>query len=155
MKYTTKTIALKTPEQRNLAIAAINNAPLDLGLELIIREHKKQRSPDANSLMWAGPLKDIAEQVWVDGRTYSAEVWHEYFKRHYLVDEATEPYLHEHVKNPESYHKWDFSPDGIREIVGSTTQLTPYGFSQYLEQIHADGARRGVQFHSNPKDSQR
>jgi hypothetical protein len=33
-------------------------------------------------------------------------------------------------------------------LVGSTTDLTVYGFSQYLEQVTAHGASLGVQFHT-------
>lgn len=154
MKYPQRIIALDTEERRKLAIAAIENAPLDLNLETVIREHVKARSHDANSLMWAGPLKDISEQVWLNNRQYSPEIWHEYFKELYLIDDD-EPYPHEHIKNPESYKKYDYTPNGKRLLVGSTTELTKYGFSQYLEQIYAFGAANGVLFKSNPKDIQR
>lgn len=155
MTFTQRTISLSTDQQKQLAIAAIQNVPTGHNLEVVIREVKKQRSLDANSLMWAGPLKDIEAQVWMNNRQYSATIWHEFFKEIYLADEANEPYLHEHVKNPESYRKYDYTPKGQRLLIGSTTDLTKYGFSHYLEQIYAFGAANGVLFHSNPKDIQR
>ena len=152
MKYNQRIISLNTPELRNTAKNAIDNLPKDINLEVVIREHKKQRSLDANAKYWAGPLKDIAEQFWLNGRQYSAEILHELFKERYLVDETDEPYIHEHVRNPETYRKYDYTPDGNRVLVGSTTDLTPYGFWQFIEQVYAFGAEHGVLFHANPKN---
>ena len=63
--------------------ALIENLPVDAArpLEVVIREEKRKRTLDQNSLYWSGPLRDIAEQAWVQGRQYSAEVFHEHFKR--------------------------------------------------------------------------
>lgn len=143
-KYPTRKFILIGEGQRVLALAALNNSPL--GIEVVLREPVKVRSPDANSLMWAGPLKDIAEQAYVGGRTYSAEVWHEYAKKEYLPEEFDERYT------KEGYRKWDTGPDGSRILVGSTTQLTKAGFSIYLEQVYAYGASLGVQFAANPRE---
>ena len=145
MTYQPRTIALIGDTQKQLAIAAITNAPTGQNLEVVIREVKKQRNNDQNALMWSGALKDISEQIWLNNRQYSAEIWHEYFKELYLIDES-EPYPHEHVKSPESYRKYDYTPKGQRLLIGSTTDLTKYGFSQYLEQIYAYGASHGVSF---------
>ena len=92
--------------------------------------------------MWAGPLKDIAEQVWVEKRQYSAEVWHDYFKAHFLPD-AYDPELCKR----EDYRKWDRGPGGDPVMVASSKDLTIRGFAQYLDQIHAFGANMGVEFH--------
>ena len=64
----------------------IRNAPVDPERpnEVVLREEKKTRKQDQNSLMWAGPLRDIAEQAWVSGRQFGPEVWHEFYKREYL-----------------------------------------------------------------------
>ena len=144
-KYPTRKILLRAPQQVEVAISAIRNAPLDQSkpLELLIREEVKARKPDQNSLMWAGPLKDIAEQGYVDGRTYTAEVWHEHFKREFLP-ESYDPELCKR----EDYRKWDYTPSGERILVGSTTDLTVRGFALYLTQVEAYAASElGVVFH--------
>lgn len=144
-KYPTRKILLRAPQQVEVAISAIRNAPLDQSkpLELLIREEVKARKPDQNSLMWAGPLKDIAEQGYVDGRTYTAEVWHEHFKREFLP-ESYDPELCKR----EDYRKWDYTPGGERILVGSTTDLTVRGFALYLTQVEAYAASElGVVFH--------
>ena len=150
MKFNQRTIRLIAETQRTTAISMINNAPVGQGLELVLRETPKVRGLDANALMWAGPLKDIAEQAWENNRQYSTEAWHEVFKLLYMPDEndALMPYLFEHVKDPDKYHKFDMLPNGERRCVASTTDLTKYGFSQYLEQIFAFGAEKGVVFHT-------
>ncbi len=144
-KFLTRTIRLVGQAQRDIAIAAVSNAPIDPDkpLELILREEKKTRKPDQNSAMWSGPLFDIAKQAWVQGRRYPAETWHEYMKREYLpeIDDADIDSL---VR--EGYRKWDIDPSGKRVLIGSTTQLTVKGMAIYMEQICAYGAGLGVQF---------
>ncbi len=112
---------------------------------MLVREEVKGRKLDQNALMWVGPLKDIAEQCWIDGRSYSADIWHEYFKEQFLPEEFDQ----ELCKN-EQYRKWDESPGGRRLLVGSSTDLTIKGFAQYLDQIHAFGGSMGVEFHEVP-----
>lgn len=136
--FPTRRIILAAEEQRDRAIALLANVPL--GLEVLIRRPVKVRGMDQNALMWVGPLADIAAQAWVAGRQYSAEVWHEQFKREYLPEEFDEELT------KEGYRKWDFTPNGDRVLIGSTTQLTKKGFSQYLTQVEAFGAGLGVQF---------
>jgi hypothetical protein len=150
-KFTTRTILLRADQQRDIATALINNLPLDASdpLEIVVREQVKARKPDQNSLMWSGPLRDIAEQAYAAGRTYSAEIWHEHFKREYLPEEF-DPELCK-----EGYRKWDYTPGGERVMVGSTTQLTVRGFALYLQQVEAFGANLGVQYHANPNDARR
>jgi hypothetical protein len=146
MTFQTRTISLLTDTQKQLAIAAVNNAPTGQNLEVLIREVTKKRTESQNALMFASAIKDIAEQVWVEGRQYDKDTWHRYLKKYFLPDETSEPYIHELVKDPATYKKFATSPDGEQECVGSTTQLTKYGFSQYLEQIYAFGASNGVLF---------
>jgi hypothetical protein len=150
-KFEQRKILLRAELQRQGAIALINNLPLDADkpLEIVVREEVKGRKLDQNALMWVGPLADIAEQAWVEGRQFSAEVWHEHFKRAYLPEEI-DPELCK-----EGYRKWDYTPAGERVLVGSTTDLTVKGFAQYLTQVEADGANMGVQFHVNPNDARR
>ena len=118
------------------------HAPLDPDkpLEFILREEQQQRKLDQNALMWVNQLADIAAQAYIEGRTYSAEVWHEHFKELYLPEE------HEEGVTKEGYRKYDFTPGGKRVLVGSTTQLTVRGFALYLQQIELFGDSLGVMF---------
>lgn len=145
--FKSKSILLVGEQQRETALLAIMRLPADpiSPLEIVIREKPKARTLDQNAAMWAGPLRDIAEQAWVSGRQFSAAVWHEHFKRLYLP-ENDDPDLARLVKDPETWSKWDYTPAVERILVGSTTELSAYGFGQYLEQIEADGASMGVSF---------
>jgi hypothetical protein len=143
-KYQTRQILLGNGMTKETAKSLIDNCPLDpvKPLEFILREAVKPRKADQNALMWSGPLADIAQQAWVQGRTFSAETWHEHFKREFL------PESHIEGMTKEGYQKWDITPSGERVLIGSTTDLTVRGFSEYLEQIHAYGASLGVRFHT-------
>lgn len=147
-KFEQRRMLLRGQEQVDRAIALLRTVPLDAGkpLEILVREEVKGRKLDQNALMWAGPLKDIAEQCWANQRQYSAEVWHEYFKAQFLPD-AYDPEL----CKVESYRKWDYDPGGDPVLVGSSTDLTVKGFAQYLEQIQAFGGQMGVEFHEAPQ----
>ena len=140
--YLQKTFRLIGKSQAEVAINAIQNAPIDseYPLEVIIRKEQKGRSLSANALMWAGPLNDIAQQAWVHGRQYSALIWHEYFKEQFL------PEFNDPLITKEGYKKYEETPDGRRVLVGSTSKLTKHGFSLYIENIYAYGANLGVKF---------
>jgi hypothetical protein len=140
--YLQKIIRLVGKPQVEVAINAIQNAPIDseYPLEVIIRKEQTSRSLSANALMWAGPLNDIAQQAWVHGRQYSALIWHEYFKEQFLPEFAN-PEI-----TKEGYKKYEETPEGKRILVGSTSKLTKHGFSIYMEQIYAYGANLGVRF---------
>lgn len=145
--FALRRVMLREPEQVERAIAVLRNAPLDpiKPLEFIVREEVKARKPDQNALMFAGPIRDIAEQAWLDGKQFSAEVWHEYMKRQFLPDQFdTELCL-------EGYVKWESDPAGDLVMVGSTKMLTVRGFSLHLEQVFAFGASLGVEFHEPPQ----
>lgn len=137
-----KTFYLVGASQQAAAQAFLANLPLDPEepLEVVVRERVKPRKLSQNALMWAGPLTDIAEQAWVQGRRFPAEVWHEQFKRDFLPEEY-DPEL-----CLEGYRKWDVTPRGDRVLVGSTTMLTRKGMAQYLQQVEAAGAALGVEF---------
>lgn len=146
-KFEQRKLLLRGQEQVDRAIALLRTLPLDdkKPLEVLVREEVKARKASQNDLMWAGPLKDIAEQAWIEKRQHSAEVWHEFFKQQFLPD-LYDPEL----CKDEKYRKWDEGPGGGRVLVGSSTDLTIRGFAQYLEQIHAFGASLGVEFHEAP-----
>jgi hypothetical protein len=147
-KYLTRAFLLRADADRELALSVIRNAPMDpeRPLQIVVREEIKTRKPDQNALMWVGPLADIAEQGYVDGKHYAAEVLHEYFKREFLPEEFDA----EQCK--EGFRKWAYTPKGERVLVGSTTQLTIRGFANYLCQIEAFGASLGVRFSASPKE---
>lgn len=147
--FTSRRVLLTGEQQRTNAVAILVGAPLDARkpLEFIIREEVKARKPDQNALMWVGPLKDISEQAVIDGKRFSPEVWHEYFKKEFLP-EFFDP---KHCK--EGYVKWAQTPDEERVLIGSTTQLTVAGFAYYMEQVYAFGANLGVRFRANPNEA--
>lgn len=141
-KYQTRTILLTGQMQVETCLQAIKNAPIDpiKSIEVAIREQVKTRKLTQNNLLWAGALNDIANQAWVNGRQFSADVWHEFMKRQFLPEEHIEGIT------KEGYRKWDYDPNGERILIGSTTQLTTGGFSDYLEQVYSYGANLGVLF---------
>lgn len=146
--FTTRKTALDTELRRHAVSSLIDNLPLDAGLEVVVRKIVKARKPDQNALMWSGPLKNIAEQAWVDGRQFHINTWHDHFKREFLPEDYIEG-----ICKSDSYMKWDYSPSGERVLVGSTTDLTVRGFSIYLEQVLAFGANLGVMFSANPNEA--
>lgn len=133
---------LRDEKVRDSLLALVRNLPIDplRPVEVVAREEVKARKPDQNAALWAGPLRDISEQAWLDGRQYSPEVWAQYFKRQ-LLPESFDPEL-----TMENYAKWAIDPAGDRILIGSTTQLTVKGHSQYREAIEAFGASLGVRF---------
>lgn len=137
-----RTFLLIGASQQAAAQTFLANLPLDADepLEVVVRERVKPRKKSQNDLIWAGPLRDIAEQAWVQGQRFTAEVWHEQFKRDFLPEE----YDPELCK--EGYVKWQITPRGDRALVGSTTMLTVKGMAQYLTQVEAAGAELGVEF---------
>ena len=52
-------------------------------LAVQITEAKATRSSHANRRYWA-ILNQISEEGWIEGRQYSAEVWHDFFKRRFI-----------------------------------------------------------------------
>ena len=150
-KFQTRVIRLVGSIQLNTALSLLPNLPIDSEkpLELVIREEVKPRKLDQNALMWVGPLADIAEQGWVNGHQLHIKTWHEIFKEAYLPEEFDEELT------KKDYVKWGYKPNSDRVLIGSTTELTVKGFAIYMEQVYADGASLGVEFHANPNDARR
>jgi hypothetical protein len=152
--FTKRQIRLIGRQQVDTAIAMLNNAPLDAvkPLLLTLAEEAKVRTLDQNAAYHAGPLRDIAEQAWIDGRQFSAPVLHEHFKQEYLPDDELLDIdeMARLVKEPHAYRKWDTDLRGNRICIGSTTQLTKFGFGEFMEQVQAFGAGLGVQFSAVP-----
>lgn len=129
------------------AILALDiSKPIRVALEIL----QKRRTIDQNALYWSGPLKDIANQAVVESRLFSAESWHQYFKQEFLPEEQHAD-IAKLVINLETYRKWDVLPNGEMNCIASTTDLTPKGFNQFLEQVYAHGADLGVMFSANPR----
>jgi hypothetical protein len=94
---------------------------------LTITASLKKRTPKQNKRYWGrGVLAQIAEQATVSGRLFSAEVWHEQFKRQFIG--------------------FDELPNG--EIIGkSSTKLTTAEFCDFCTQVEAFAAQElGVRF---------
>ena len=140
-----QTIVLVGEPQRALAMRRLESIPVgaDPVIEVVFRERKDVRSLEQNAAMWGGPLRDIAEQAWVNRQQFSAEAWHEHFKAEFLPEDD-DPELDELVR--EGYRKWTITPTGERRLTGSTTMLLRKGMARYLQQIEAFGARMGVLF---------
>jgi len=82
-------------------------------LAVTVVEHKSKRSIDQNKRYWA-ILNAIESQVWINGKKFSNDVWHEFFRRKFIGSEET--------------------PDG-HQIGISTTTLSIVEFSEYMERI--------------------
>jgi len=138
-----RTIYLREEKQRETLLALIPNLPLDADrpLQITIEEFRPARRLSQQAYLFAGPLRDIAEQAWIDGKQFSADVLHEFLKRELLPEEFDPEFC------KDSYQKWRYDPKGNRILVGSTTDLTVKGFGRYIEQVQAFGAALGVQFH--------
>lgn len=135
---------LVSEEVRERIIAAIRHLPLDplRPIEVVFQEEQKKRKLDQQALLFSGPMKDISEQAWFEGRQHSIPVLHHWCKEQFLPEEYDQELC------MEGYVKWDFDPSGNRVLVGSTKQLTVKGYSDYLEQVYAFGAALGVEFHA-------
>ena len=94
---------------------------------LTLTARLKKRTPEQNRRYWGrGVLAQIAEQATVNGKLYSAEVWHEQFKRMFIG--------------------FDELPKG--QIIGkSSTGLTTAEFCDFCTQVEAYAAQElGVRF---------
>lgn len=137
-----KAIKLFSEKQRDNAISIIKGLTLNTEkpYEVVIGLWSKRRNSEQNRLMWAD-LRDVSQQVFVDGRKFSSEVWHEYFKREHL------PEKFETGITKAGYKKWDYTPVGERVLIGSTTNLTTKGFAEYLLAVQAEAQTEyGVRF---------
>lgn len=85
--------------------------------EILLRPLKAKRSTDQNKRYWA-LLREVAATVWVDGRQFSDEVWHTYFRQLFIGSDSV------------------VMPDG-KEVVTpiSTTTLSVDEMGHYMQQI--------------------
>lgn len=94
--------------------------------ELEIRPRKRTRSADQNRRYWA-ILNEISQQIRPTGQTYTADVWHEYFKVRFIGAED--------VKLPNGK---------VITRPLSTTDLDVMAFGDYMTQIEAWAASHGL-----------
>jgi len=87
-------------------------------LAVMVQEYKAKRSGDQNRYYWR-TLNEIAEQAWVGGRQFSADAWHEHFKRQMIGHEEL--------------------PHGGTAGI-STTSLSVAEFAEYVGKVEAYAA---------------
>lgn len=84
-------------------------------LEIVVRPYKSKRSNEQNKRLWK-IYQTLSEQVWVNGRRFHQDVWHEWCKREFIGCEEL--------------------PNG--EMVGlSTTKLNTAEMVAYQDKIQA------------------
>ena len=92
-------------------------------LSVIVTEKKPKRTDEQNRLYWSR-LGEIADQVWLGGKRYSKDVWHEYYKAKFGPK----------VEGPHG-----------QLVAMSTTDLTVEAFTLYMNEIAADAASNGAE----------
>jgi len=138
-KYQTRAIILYDTS-RDVALAMVRNAPD--GVEVIVREPAKVRGLDQNGLYWLR-LGEIADQAWIDGKQFTADIWHEHCRRAIMPETIK-------TKDGTERTKWCVLPS-LEVVVISTTQLEKGCFAEYTHLVEAFGASLGVMFSANPR----
>lgn len=83
-----------------------------------IQTGKATRSNEQNRLYWV-MLRHIAETAWIEGKQYTSEVWHEYFKRRFIgIDDLP----------------------GGGTMASSSAKLSVEAFSRYMDDVQAIAA---------------
>lgn len=118
---TTLTETLHNPQQTAVllekTVMPFIRAWQSTGKRLVLSVKPEKRTSSQNARYWGnGVLSQIAAQVAVNGQLYSAENWHEQFKRMFIGVEEL--------------------PNG--QVVGkSSTKLTKAEFSEFCTQVEA------------------
>lgn len=94
-------------------------------VRIVSKEDEDDRTLAANRWYWGVVLREISEQARIDGVRYTAEAWHELFKRQFLGFEIKKVAVAGRKK-----------PTIIRRL-RSTTTLSIKKFSKYLEQVQS------------------
>lgn len=126
-----RSFILRNASIRSSCSTVVANLPTDQDrpLEVVIRDYKAKRNTDQNARYWV-MLHEISDQAWVDGKQYSAEVWHEHYKRKFIgVDDL---------------------PSG-GTMAKTTTGLSVSEFAEYMTKCEADAAQMGVMFTAEEK----
>ncbi len=136
-----QSVVLFNPQQAHAAITAqlwpwVKSMTM-AGHKLVaeVRLQEDDRSLQQNAYYWAACLRDISEQAVIGGQRYTAEAWHELFKRQFLG------YQVKKVAIAGAKRK------RVTRTLRSTTGLSVRAMSQYLDQVQAFAASDlGVQF---------
>lgn len=138
---------LNSEQSQRCIIDKINFLGCEQNLVVSIEKFTKKRSNGQNSMQWVSLLGDFSMQGIIDGRQFSAKIWHEHLKELFLPEQFTPG---ETMKN---YIKWQEMPGGKLKMVGSTTKLTTLGFSNYMEKCYSFGAQElEIKFTAKPGD---
>lgn len=138
-------IVIKSKDDRRKALDAVKAIRSDPVMVVTIEKYTKKRSNGQNSMQWVSILGDFSMQGIINGKQFSAKIWHEHLKELFLPEEYIPG---ETLKN---YIKWQEMPDGKLKMVGSTTKLTTLGFSNYMEKCYSFGAQElEIKFTANP-----
>lgn len=101
-------------------------------VHVVVQPWQRKRSQLQNRRYWA-VLRNIEEQIELDGQAYSVETWHRYFRGKYIgVSEIPMP-------------GGDVQVEPL-----STTKLTVAEFGDYMTAIEAWAAENGVVFDELP-----
>lgn len=91
----------------------------------VFGEEEDDRSLRQNRFLWGVVYRQISERAQVNGQRYTAEAWHELFKRQFLGFEV--------IKAPVAGRK----RTTVYRRLRSTTGLTVKQMSEYLDQVIA------------------
>lgn len=137
----TRLIVIRSEVIRAVAMAAIQNLPLEPVHAIRISEHKARLTDPQRALYWIR-LKEISEQAWIGGRQFDDETLHIHCKREYLPNICNS-----------GKHKWDVLPNGERALKMGTGDLNVKEFVDYLTQVEAFGAELGVTYTATPRET--
>jgi hypothetical protein len=116
------TYYLSTPHARRMTLEAISRADP----EMVVEIRSRNRSKAQNNYYW-DLLNQISESLFIEGKSYTRDAWHLFFKQLFLIEEAVE------------------LPFNVTKMVTpTTTTLTTQAFSDFVEQVTAWAAENGV-----------
>lgn len=144
MSAPVRSFLLRTPEdaagltgflKSTAPVAAKDGRPLFV----TVAQRADSRSARANRFMWGAVIQQCADQLKLNGQTFSPETIHEYFKRAHLPEITAS-----------GKRKWDVMPSGERRLAIGTSDLDSTEFAEYLEKCQAEAASEwGVEFDSH------
>jgi hypothetical protein len=145
---------IRAPEHKDALIRFIDqnwHAMSKTGepMQVLLSAHRGSRTNDQLAAMWAGILQPMADQIWLDGRRFSAETWHQHAKMTILPDMQEEG-LYEWFKARADLSLWLYLPNGDRQFIGSTDMLNKKGMSEYMGRLEAWAVDMDVQLPAAP-----